>query len=184
MFALSPFPRRCRMTLDPAQVLRTHESWLRTVLAVRVRERAVVDDLMQEVAVAVLNKRDELGSVERIEPWLYRVALRAALQQRRRAGRYRRHLERYHDQYGTRHTDSEEPFQWLLRGELRQQVRTALQELRPGDRELLLFKHADGLTYQQIAARMGIAISTIEYRLMRARARLRKSLNQIPPESP
>lgn len=57
---------------------------------------------------------------------------------------------------------------------------TAVADLNPGDREvLLLFAWAD-LGYAEIAAALGIPVGTVRSRLNRARRRLREQLTDAP----
>lgn len=168
------------MAFEPAELFQTHSKWLRTVISSRVSDRAVVDDLIQEVFLAVMRKSDELAAVEKIEPWLYRVAVRTVLQYRRKTGRYRRRLQTYWEkQPDDMRSTSEEPRDWIVHEETSSQLSSAMQKLQERDREMLLLKHAHGWTYRQIAEHMGVAPSTIEYRLERARRNLRSLMNAL-----
>jgi len=51
-------------------------------------------------------------------------------------------------------------------------------QLPAQDAELLLLKYAEGWRYQHMAQKLGLSITTIEARLHRARARLRKLLQE------
>ena len=57
-------------------------------------------------------------------------------------------------------------------------VETALATLSPQDREILTLKHLDGLTYKDLAQRLGIPTGTVMSRLYDARRRLRQKLEQ------
>jgi RNA polymerase sigma-70 factor (ECF subfamily) len=49
-----------------------------------------------------------------------------------------------------------------------------LQELAPEDRELLVLKHLEGLTYGELAQRLGVPAGTVMSRLYHARRRFRE----------
>jgi RNA polymerase sigma-70 factor (ECF subfamily) len=51
-------------------------------------------------------------------------------------------------------------------------VRAALDRLEAADREVIVLKHVDGWTYDEIAARLGIPRGTVMSRLFTARKRL------------
>ena len=55
----------------------------------------------------------------------------------------------------------------------------ALLALTPEDRELITLKHLDGLSYRELAERLGIAEGTVMSRLYYARQRLREHLTLV-----
>ena len=60
-------------------------------------------------------------------------------------------------------------------------LRAALDRLDAEDRELILLKHMDGWTYDEIAARLGIPRGTVMSRLFAARRRLQNSMSGVSP---
>ena len=60
-------------------------------------------------------------------------------------------------------------------------VKRSLHELAPQDREILMLKYSENWSYKELATRLGVSEATIEYRLVRAKKRLRKQLahNQL-----
>lgn len=59
--------------------LAAHGRWLRTVILARTGELAAVDDVFQEVALAVSKQQAGERVIARIEPFLYRLAVRQSL---------------------------------------------------------------------------------------------------------
>jgi len=57
-----------------------------------------------------------------------------------------------------------------------------LEELDSDQREVVLLHAWEGLSYQEIAAALGIPLGTVRSRLARARARLRSGLSGSSPE--
>lgn len=151
-----------------------HESWLRTALHSRLGSLDEVDEVMQEVALAAANQASKNVAVERIGPWLYRVALKQVMLFRRKAGR-RRRLVQSAQQRSVEKT-SACPLQFLLSQERQQMVRKAMGRMNDLDRQLLMLKYVDGLTYGQIADRLGVTASAVQSRLHRARALMRNNL--------
>lgn len=157
-------------------LLGLHGRWLRTVLLVRCGERLAVEELFQELAVAVIRKPPVHVLPEKQPAWLYGLAVRIALLYRRKRGRQRRLQERIHAKgpdYGNQPLD---PLAWLLADERRQMVRQSLLRMTPKDRELLVLKYTEDWSYRDLATRLGITESAVEARLHRARARLRSEL--------
>jgi RNA polymerase sigma-70 factor (ECF subfamily) len=64
--------------------------------------------------------------------------------------------------------------------EERYDLRQALGRLEPADREILVLKHLDGWTYDELAERLGIPRGTVMSRLFHARRRLKQLLGGQP----
>lgn len=164
--------------IDPLEALPEHEPWLRTTLQSRLGNRDEVDEVMQEVAVAAATQSARCEPVERVGPWLYRVAMRQMLLFRRKAGRNRKLMA--HAAEWSRvtppQTGCRSPLEFLLSTERQQEVRAAMTALAERDRQLLMLKYVDGLSYAEIATCLGVTPSSIQSRLHRARASLRQQL--------
>ncbi|MCH7687209.1 MAG: sigma-70 family RNA polymerase sigma factor [Planctomycetes bacterium] len=70
------------------------------------------------------------------------------------------------------------PGKKLLRDELRRRVLWALDELPPGYREVLVMRHLEELSVNEIAAVLGIPEGTVKSRHFRALERIRHLLNE------
>ena len=79
---------------SPQAVFLEHESWLRTVVRSRLNEPDAVEDVMQNIAMAIVKHRSMLDEVHRIGAWLYQIAVRQVLMHRRSSGRRRRMQDR------------------------------------------------------------------------------------------
>jgi len=168
---------------DWLAALKRNEPWLRRVLFNRVGDKDVVDDLMQEIGLAISRPDLRPQDPGKLGAWLYQVAVRQAYQYRRKMGRLRRHVESTPVEARDISGDQEEnPLHWLLGREHRQAVRQALQGLRDTDREILMLKYSENWTYQQLAARLGVTVHTIEHRLLKAKKQLRQLLRQAHVE--
>jgi RNA polymerase sigma-70 factor (ECF subfamily) len=173
-----PASRRER---DRAGWLAHHERWLRTVVLARTGESQAVDEVLQEVAVAVVRHPAPPTDAGKVAPWLYRIAVRQSLLLRRKLGRQRRLRAAVAQQWGdTEQTASDaDPLQWLIADERRQMIRHALAQLARRDAEILLLKYTENWSYRQLAEHLGITPSAIESRLTRARERLRCQLASL-----
>ncbi|MEY3459646.1 MAG: hypothetical protein RL215_2803 [Planctomycetota bacterium] len=166
---------------SPQAIFLQHEGWLRTVVRSRLQEADAVEDVMQNIALAIVRQRSLLADVNRIGAWLYQIAIRQVLMYRRTTGRRRRLYNRLQAQTAET-VDSSEPLQALLSDEARGQVHAALDELSDLDRQVLMLKYSEGWSYRQIAEHLGVNEDTIEYRLLRARKNLRQRLRAFADE--
>jgi len=146
-----------------AEIYRTTYRALVRFLYRKVWDAERAEDLAQEAfARAVVHKP------ENARGWLFIVAANMARDEARRAARERRHLTLLtaESQDGT--PTSDEVFQ---EEQERVQVRAALEQLTPRDREVLLLWDS-GLSYSEIAGHTGLAPGAVGTTLARARRRL------------
>lgn len=163
--------------IDWPTVLAENDRWLRTVVFARVGEAQAVDEVMQEVSLAAVRQKAPIADVEKVVPWLYRLAVTHSLLYRRKQGRGRKLIDRYARRNRPTETDREpDPLGWLLAKERGEQIRHALARLPKRDGEILLLKYTEDWSYRQLAERLGISESAVEARLHRARQRLRAEL--------
>lgn len=166
--------------IDWTAVLTSHDRWLRTVVYARVGEIQAVDEIMQEVSLAAVRQKAPISDVEKVTPWLYRLAVTHSLLYRRKMGRARKLVDRFVQRTQPSECDREsDPLEWLLAKERKEQVRIAMKRMPRRDAEILLLKYTEDWSYRQLAARLGITESAIEARLHRARLRLRTELAKL-----
>ena len=167
-------------TIDWTAALKQHEPWLRRVLSGRIGNRHEVDDLMQEIALAVFRQKSLPQDPGRVAPWLYRLAVRQSINFHRKMGR-KSHAKPAADLEVV--SSDKEPLQWMLQIEQSAAMKAAINELHVRDREILMLKYTENWSYKQLAAHLGIKPKTVEYRLTKARKQLR-ALIVSPPRQP
>lgn len=164
--------------LSPQAIFLEHERWLRTVVRSRLQETDAVEDVMQNIALAIVRQRDALQNVTRIGSWLYQIALRQVLMHRRTSGRRRKMLDRVTAMMSPEAAGSYSgtPVDHVMAAENQESVRRALASLSDVDRQILLLKYTEEWSYRQLADHLGVREDTVEYRLLKARKNLRKQL--------
>jgi RNA polymerase sigma-70 factor, ECF subfamily len=123
--------------------------------------------------------------------WLYRIVLDCLIEAWRRESRgprdYRRSMplpEGTSVQLALGLVNpATSPSAALAREELRARVRQVVEMLREKDREILWMRHADGLSYEEIAAVLGVEKGAAHTRYHRALGRLSDLWQQLHPES-
>ncbi|MBI3462372.1 MAG: sigma-70 family RNA polymerase sigma factor [Planctomycetes bacterium] len=170
--------------IDWNAALAEHGRWLRTVVLARVGEPQAVDDVMQELALAVVKRPPSLVDAGKVGPWLYRVAVAQSIRYRRGRARQRHGLARYAERCGDNGDGREgdevaDPLRLLIAEERRQIVEHALGRLPGRDAEILLLKYTEHWSYRQLSERLGISESAVDGRLQRARERLRRELASL-----
>jgi RNA polymerase sigma-70 factor (ECF subfamily) len=122
-------------------------------------------------------------------PWLRRLAFDRLVELHRHHGRIRRSVAREEPEGLDLPDDSvavlverlaasgTSPSSDLLRREMRERVRAALDALSPRDGEVLALRYLEQLTTSETAAVLGISEGAVKSRLMRAILRLRDQLD-------
>ena len=166
---------------NPQTVFLQHESWLRTVVRSRLREPEAVEDVMQNIAMAIVKQNQALQEVNRLGAWLYQVAIRQVLMYRRAKGRKRKLHGRLLEGFAVpiQHDSCATPEQHVIAAETQQNVRLAMDELNELDRQILMLKYSEDWSYRQLAELLGVKEDTVEYRLTKARKNMRRSLLRL-----
>ena len=140
---------------------------LRTVRG-RVHDRTEAEDLAQETFARALAGLDQLRRPERFYPWLAAIARHMVARHHRLSAR----LCVIADVDTGRLTDA--PDSELMRRVDADNMNAALSRVRARHREILNMREDEGLSYEEIAARLGTPVSTIAPLLFRARQALRR----------
>lgn len=136
-------------------------------------------DVVQEAFVKVLEGLSALEDPERFQAWLRHVVRTTSLDHLRRrkvVGRSAEALPGEDDESQPLPAPGLEPEDVLEQAELRARVREEIASLPESQREVVYLKYLEGMSYEEIADVTGLTINTIESRLFRARASLRKRL--------
>jgi len=136
-----------------------------------------VADLVAEVFVVALRKRDGIPDPPEDRLWLFGVARRVLLDHQQRGARRRRLESRLRAQAAVIDLAAVDPEPLQLR------VRTAMEELRPAYREVLQLVAWDGLSHAEAAQVLGCSVNAVALRIRKAKARLRDALSRACPES-
>lgn len=171
--------KRSEMTVCWQQVWRQHSGWLRTVIAARM-DSVWVDEVLQNVAIKAWERQSQLSSSEKLAPWLYRIAVQQVGLFFRETNR-RRRMTAAIDVAETESIDvaQTDPLELLTQQEVHAQVRLAMQQLPAEQREVLMLKHTEGWTYQQLADRLGLKRDQVIYRVGQAKQNLRNQLDSL-----
>lgn len=145
------------------------------------------EDLTQDVFVRVFNSLSQYKPGT-FEGWLHRITTNLFLDRVRRRKRIRFDWMG-DDDAGVatadsfdRHERSGQPEDAFDMGHLEPDILDALADLPPEYRAAVVLSDIEGLSYEEIAATLGIKMGTVRSRLSRARARLRESLAHRAPE--
>lgn len=144
------------------------------------------EDLTQDVFVRVFNSLSQYKPGT-FEGWLHRITTNLFLDRMRRKSRIRFDFMADDDASVAtsdsfdREERSGQPEEAFEMAHLGADIIEALGDLPPEYRAAVVLADIEGLSYEEIAATLGIKLGTVRSRLSRARARLRDSLAHHAP---
>ncbi len=137
-------------------------------------------DVTQEVFIKVYNSLARYSSEYKFSTWLYRIAHNAAIDYMRKNSVSQQSLETENAD-GTYQLQIESPRptpeQERERSEWRTEIESVVQCLPSVYRELILLRHAQDLSYDEIAEVTNLPLGTVKNRLFRAREMMREIFN-------
>jgi RNA polymerase sigma-70 factor, ECF subfamily len=134
-------------------------------------------DVTQEVFIKVYNSLERYSSDYKFSTWLYRIAHNAAIDYMRRNSANLQSLETETED-GAYQLQLESPLltpeQERERSEWRSEIEAVVKRLPAVYRELILLRHAQDLSYDEIAEVTNLPLGTVKNRLFRAREMMRE----------
>jgi len=140
-------------------------------------------DLSQEVFLRVFRPIPRFRGQSSLRTWIYRIAVNQARNRHRFWRRRHRGDQVSLDQPLATHGEFPSgrdltPDRVLAQKQLAERLQRALDDLPFDQRTAIVLREIDGLSYEEIAFSLGVAIGTVKSRLTRARQTLRLQLRE------
>jgi RNA polymerase sigma-70 factor (ECF subfamily) len=140
-------------------------------------------DLSQEVFLRVFRTIHRFRGQSTLRTWIYRIAVNQARNRHRFWRRRHRTDQVSLDAHVAAHGDvfsggEAGPDRVFAQKELARRLKRALDALPFEQRTAIVLREIDGLSYDEIAYSLGVAVGTVKSRLTRARQALRLELSE------
>lgn len=140
-------------------------------------------DLSQEVFLRVFRTLHRFRGQSSLRTWIYRIAVNQARNRHRFWRRRHRADQVSLDEHVAIHGDlmsegEATPDRVFAQKELAARLDRALEHLPFDQRTAIVLREIDGLSYDEIAFSLGVAVGTVKSRLTRARQALRAELRE------
>jgi RNA polymerase sigma-70 factor, ECF subfamily len=139
-------------------------------------------DLSQDVFLRVFRTIYRFRGQSSLRTWIYRIAVNQARNRHRFWRRRHRADQVSLDQHIATHGEflsgESTPDRMLAQKELAERLQQALDHLPFDQRTAIVLREVDGLSYEEIAFSLGVAVGTVKSRLTRARQALRLELRE------
>jgi len=148
--------------------------------------RDLAADAVQQAFIQAWRAAGSFDPARGLQPWLYAITRRAAIDTYRRQRRESQHVSYDAATDGSRPDDRAFAVDGPSLDATWQvwQVRQALDRLHPDERRVIQLAYDDGLTQSEIADVLGVAIGTVKSRTARAQRRLAALLGHLRVAEP
>lgn len=166
-----------------------------------VRDENDARELVQDAFLRVYKSLGSFQGTSSFFTWLYRIITNLSIDLIRKPGRQVAELDEARFEESTAAQDVDFPFlsridgadpaDVVRRSEIARRLQSALDDLPPYHRGVIVMREVEGLSYEEMAQAMGVSKGTIMSRLFHARQKLQRALadcyteqiDQAPPES-
>jgi RNA polymerase sigma-70 factor, ECF subfamily len=146
--------------------------------------RSDAEDVVQDAFIQAYVKLDTFKQNSRFYTWLYRIAFNVSISRRRRR-RIEISVDEGREVMGAEPIDtSASPTSNLEEEERREQLQAAMSRLTHEHREIIVLRHMEDFSYEEIAEVLELSVGTVRSRLHRARAALLEHLREIMSDEP
>jgi RNA polymerase sigma-70 factor (ECF subfamily) len=142
-------------------------------------------DVTQEVFLKAFRGMRGFRRSSSLKTWLYRIAIREALNQRRWWWRHHRQQTSIEAGVGATQAPldledlSATPFDQLAAREIQAVVRQALRAVPEVFRSAVILRDLEGLSYEEVAEVVDVSVGTVKSRILRGRRALREVLEPL-----
>lgn len=132
-------------------------------------------DIAQDAFLRCWKKQDALPDVLNLKAWIFKVAINAAKDLRKSA--WKRKTRTMPEEDVMMYKSAVSPLESLQENEMVAQLRTALMDLRPEEKEVFLLRQNAEMTYEQIAETANRPVGTIKTQMRSALQKLKVALS-------
>ena len=150
-----------------AQMVREHKSTIYTVCFMFSKDSDEVNDLFQEVLINLWKGFESFEGKSKIDTWIWRVSFNTCITQERKKKRTSSiPLSMEIDLFNDKDEDTRQV----------QMLYDRIHQLKPFDRAIVLL-WLENMSYEEIAAIVGITVKNVSVRLYRIKEELKKMSN-------
>jgi RNA polymerase sigma-70 factor (ECF subfamily) len=158
------------------EVFETHQAELMGTLYFLLGNPEDARDALQEAFIRCWNHREQVGEIQNLKSWVFRITYNIGRDIRKTAWRRRR--KPLPEDEALLIARAEKPETILSHREQVALIRRHLMAMPDEEKEVFLLRQNGDMTYDQIAQTLGIPSGTAKTRMRRALEKLRKGLSK------
>ena len=150
-----------------------------------VSESCDAADITQDVFLKAFRGIRGFRRGSSLKTWLYRIAIREALNHRRWLWRHHREQDSIDAETSSGHAsveiedESSTPFDQAASHEVQQAVQQALLKVPEVFRSAVILRDLEGMSYEEVAEVLSVTVGTVKSRILRGRRMLREILDPL-----
>jgi RNA polymerase sigma-70 factor (ECF subfamily) len=150
-----------------------------------VSESCDAADITQDVFLKAFRGIRGFRRGSSLKTWLYRIAIREALNHRRWLWRHHREQDSIDVEAANGHASFEledvsgTPFDQAVSHEVQQAVQQALLKVPEVFRSAVILRDLEGMSYEEVAEVLTVTVGTVKSRILRGRRMLREILDPL-----
>jgi RNA polymerase sigma-70 factor (ECF subfamily) len=169
---------RINSRADFETLFKSHYSALCSYANQFLKDVDAVEEVVQEVMFKVWTHRESLAIDTSMKSYLFRAVRNGCLNVLKHM-KVREEYKAWQEHQGDEsHLSKEDE---MIASELEQKIRGAIDRLPMERRKVFILSRYDGLTYSQIAKKLGISVKTVENQMGKALKSLREELSDYLP---
>jgi RNA polymerase sigma-70 factor (ECF subfamily) len=159
-------------------LMRRHNERIYRAARAIVKDESEAEDVMQQAYVNAYSHLRQFDGRSLFSTWLTRIAVHEAFARARRRGRYLTMDPENHStlEFPTPVASTPDPERLAFSRELGVLMEAAIDRLPDGAREVFILRQVEGMDTAEVAAVLGVSEAVVKTRLSRARAALRRHL--------
>jgi RNA polymerase sigma-70 factor, ECF subfamily len=156
-----------------------------SLVAGMISESSDAPDITQDVFLKAFRGIRGFRRGSSLKTWLYRIAVREALNHRRWLWRHHRHQASIDAEFAGRHAlleiedENRTPFEEAASHEVQQAVQQALRSVPEVFRSAVILRDLEGMAYEEVAEVLDVSVGTVKSRILRGRRLLRDVLEPL-----
>ncbi len=141
------------------------------------------EEVTQDTFLSVYKNLKNLKSIEKFEPWLFKIARNYVYQyNRKNLSRKEDSIDDGNNSNGRELDVVENPEDNLMKSEIGEEVKKAIKSLDMKYREVFTLAVIEGYSYKEVAEMLGKSVQSVKTDIHRARLKLRKILEKYVDE--